>query len=98
MSGLVIDSEACIGCGRCVRACASGGIVVAGERPNRCARVTEGCVLCGSCIDACPVKAISIERDTATNASDLAAYHDIWVFAQTDERDAVAPVAYELMG
>ncbi|MFR7798203.1 MAG: 4Fe-4S binding protein [Collinsella sp.] len=28
MSGLIIDSEACIGCGRCVRACASGGIVV----------------------------------------------------------------------
>ncbi|MFR2032173.1 MAG: 4Fe-4S binding protein [Collinsella sp.] len=22
MSGLIIDSEACIGCGRCVRACA----------------------------------------------------------------------------
>ena len=35
MSGLIIDSEACIGCGRCVRACASGGIVVEGERPNR---------------------------------------------------------------
>ncbi len=47
MSGLIIDSEACIGCGRCVRACASGGIVVEGERPNRCARVTDGCILCG---------------------------------------------------
>ena len=98
MSGLVIDSEACIGCGRCVRACASGGIVVEGERPNRCARVTEGCILCGSCVDACPVKAISIERDAAANASDLAAYQDIWVFAQTDEHDVVVPVAYELMG
>lgn len=47
MSGLIIDSEACIGCGRCVRACASGGIVVEGERPNRCAHVTDGCILCG---------------------------------------------------
>lgn len=45
MSGLIIDSEACIGCGRCVRACASGGIVVEGERPSRCARVTDGCIL-----------------------------------------------------
>ena len=98
MSGLIIDNEACIGCGRCVRACASGGIVVEGERPNRCARVTDGCVLCGSCVDACPVKAISIERDAAANASDLAAYQDIWVFAQTDDHDVVAPVAYELMG
>ena len=98
MSGLIIDSEACIGCGRCVRACASGGIVVEGERPSRCARVTDGCILCGGCVDACPVNAISIERDEAAGAVDLDAYRDIWVFVQTDEHDAVAPVAYELMG
>ena len=98
MSGLIIDSEACIGCGRCVRACASGGIVVEGERPSRCARVTDGCILCGGCVDACPVNAISIERDEAAGTVDLDAYRDIWVFVQTDEHDAVAPVAYELMG
>ncbi|MZJ91675.1 electron transfer flavoprotein subunit alpha, partial [Collinsella aerofaciens] len=98
MSGLIIDSEACIGCGRCVRACASGGIVVEGERPNRCARVTDGCILCGGCVDACPVNAISIERDEAVGTVDLDAYRDIWVFVQTDEHDTVAPVAYELMG
>ena len=97
MSGLIIDSEACIGCGRCVRACASGGIVVEGERPNRCARVTDGCILCGGCVDACPVNAISIERDEAAGAVDLDAYRDIWVFVQTDEHDTVTPVAYELM-
>ena len=98
MSGLIIDSEACIGCGRCVRACASGGIVVEGERPNRCARVTDGCILCGGCVDACPVNAISIECDEAAGAVDLDAYRDIWVFVQTDEHDTVTPVAYELMG
>ena len=98
MSGLIIDSEACIDCGRCVRACASGGIVVEGERPNRCAHVTDGCILCGGCVDACPVNAISIERDEAAGAVDLDAYRDIWVFAQTDEHDTVTPVAYELMG
>ena len=98
MSGLIIDSEACIGCGRCVRACASGGIVVEGERPNRCARVTDGCILCGGCVDACPVNAISIERDEAAGAVGLDAYRDIWVFVQTDEHDTVTPVAYELMG
>ena len=90
MSGLIIDSEACIGCGRCVRACASGGIVVEGERPSRCARVTDGCILCGGCVDACPVNAISIERDEAAGAVDLDAYRDIWVFVQTDEHDTVA--------
>ena len=98
MSGLIIDGEACIGCGRCVRACASGGIVVEGERPNRCARVTDGCILCGGCVDACPVNAISIERDETTGAVDLDAYRDIWVFVQTDEHDAVASVAFELVG
>lgn len=98
MSGLIIDGEACIGCGRCVRACASGGIVVEGERPNRCARVTDGCILCGGCVDACPVNAISIERDEAAGAADLDAYRDIWIFVQTDEHDAVASVAFELMG
>ena len=98
MSGLIIDSEACIGCGRCVRACASGGIVVEGDRPNRCARVTDGCILCGGCVDACPVNAISLERDEAAVAADLDAYRDIWVFVQTDEHDTVTPVAYELIG
>ena len=97
MSGLIIDSEACIGCGRCVRACASGGIVVEASDPARCARVTDGCILCGGCVDACPVNAISIERDEAAGAVDLDAYRDIWVFAQTDEHDTVTPVAYELM-
>ena len=98
MSGLLVDTEACIGCGRCVRACASQGIVVEGVRPNRAARVTDSCIMCGSCVGACPVGALAIERDEASAATDLASYHDIWVFAQTDRDDAVAPVAFELLG
>lgn len=98
MSGLLIDAEACGGCGRCVRACASGGIVVTGERPNRCAHVTDSCILCGSCVDACPVGALSIERDEARADIDLSSYRDIWVFAQTDSTGAVLPVAFELLG
>lgn len=98
MSGLLIDAEACVGCGRCVRACASGGIVVTGERPNRCAHVTDSCILCGSCADACPVGALSIERDEARADIDLSSYRDIWVFAQTDSTGAVLPVAFELLG
>ena len=98
MSGLLIDAEACVGCGRCVRACASGGIVVTGERPNRCAHVTDSCILCGSCVDACPVGALSIEHDEARADIDLSSYRDIWVFAQTDSTGAVLPVAFELLG
>ena len=98
MSGLIVDTEACVGCGRCVRACASGGIVVEGVRPARAARVTDSCILCGSCVDACPVDALSIERDEAAGTVDLASYKDIWVFAQTDSAGALAPVACELLG
>lgn len=98
MSGLIVNTEACVGCGRCVRACASGGIVVEGVRPARAARVTDSCTLCGSCVDACPVDALSIERDESANAVDLESYKDIWVFAQTDSADALMPVACELLG
>ena len=98
MSGLSINAQACIGCGRCVRACASGGIVVEGERPHRRAHATDACILCGSCVDACPVDAITIERDEGADAVDLESYRDIWVFIQTDASDAVEPVAFELVG
>ena len=92
MSGLLIDAEVlALGCGRCVRACASGGIVVTGERPNRCARVTDSCILCGSCIDACPVGALSIERDEARDLTLTPPPIAISrVFAQTDSTGAGA--------
>ena len=98
MSGLSIDRDLCIGCGRCVRACGSAGIELRGVGRNRRAYPTDGCIMCGSCIDACPVDAISIRRDVAADAADLAAYRGIWVFAQTDAEGSVLPVAFELVG
>lgn len=92
MAGLRVDETRCIGCTRCVRACATGGI----EVKDRLARPTDACVFCGACIDACPVDAISIEREEA--GADLVAYRDIWVFVQADEHDDVLPVAFELLG
>ena len=92
MAGLRVDETRCIGCARCVRACAHGGIKV----EHRLTHPTDACVFCGACIDACPVDAISIERDEA--AADLSVYRDIWVFAQVDKGGAVLPVAFELLG
>ena len=97
MSGLIVDTEACVGCGRCVRACASAGIELAWDGPRKFARPTDSCVFCGSCIDACPVDAISIEKGDA-GAADVGDYRDIWVFAQVDEEGRVLPVAFELLG
>ena len=98
MSGLIINQDRCIGCGRCLRACGSSGIEIRGEGRARRAFPTDGCILCGSCIGACPVDAISIQKEGAANEADLAAYRGIWVFAQTDTEGVVLPVAFELVG
>ena len=94
MSGLMVDAARCVGCKRCERACAFGGIVVEG----RLARPTDACTLCGGCVEACPVDAI--ERDEAGERSgrNLSAYRDIWVIAQVDAEGALLPVVFELVG
>lgn len=96
MSGLMVDAARCVGCKRCERACAFGGIVVEG----RLARPTDACTLCGGCVEACPVDAISIERVEAGEGPgrDLSAYRDIWVIAQVDAEGALLPVVFELVG
>ncbi|WP_368285296.1 FAD-binding protein [Enorma massiliensis] len=96
MSGLMVDAARCVGCKRCERVRAFGGIVVEG----RLARPTDACTLCGGCVEACPVDAISIERDEAGERSgrNLSAYRDIWVIAQVDAEGALLPVVFELVG
>ena len=96
MSGLMVDAARCVGCKRCERACAFGGIVVEG----RLARPTDACTLCGGCVEACPVDAIAIERDEAGEGPgrDLSVYRDIWVIAQVDAEGALLPVVFELVG
>ena len=92
MAGLQIDAARCIGCTRCVRACATAGIEVV----DRVARPTDGCVLCGACVEACPTGAISIER--ASESADLSRYRGIWIVTERDASAALAPVAFELAG
>ena len=91
MTGLVIDAQACRGCGRCVRTCASGAL----QMDGRLARMNDACVLCGMCVDACPFDAIEIVREPAQD--DVKACRDVWVFAQAADGQAL-PVAFELVG
>lgn len=99
MSGLAVDTERCVGCARCVRACAFGGI----EVRDRLARPTDACTLCGACVEACPTGALAVERDVTgaapgrLDARGLAGFRDIWVVAQRDAAGAVLPVAFELI-
>lgn len=51
-----IDTERCIGCGRCVADCVGSNLLV----EDGTARVKGRCILCGHCVAVCPTAAVSI--------------------------------------
>ncbi len=89
---LLIDTEACIGCGLCEDNCPFEAIHVVDGK----AVVNDSCTLCGTCVDHCEVAALAIERDEG-EAIDLAAWSGIWVFAEY-RGGKVAQVTNELLG
>ena len=69
-----IDEEACIGCGRCVRACHESAIGMV----NRKARLLRDdyCDALGDCLPACPVDAIHfVEREAEAFDPEAVAEH-----------------------
>ena len=52
ITGLKLDKEKCINCGKCAKAC--GMVINPVEKQNS----TE-CIRCGKCIDVCPTKALT---------------------------------------
>ena len=59
---LLIDTEKCIGCGKCARMCMKNNIVI----ENRKAKETgAGCLECSHCVSSCPKGAIRLREKEA---------------------------------
>ncbi len=55
---VVINADACIGCGACTGGCPVGALSMNDEGKSVC---DEGsCISCGACVGTCPVEAISL--------------------------------------
>ena len=87
--------EKCVRCGACVKVCPFGAI----DQPERKALPTidlTKCTLCGACVAACKFDAIAMKEKAAATI-DLAAYKDVWVFAEQYD-GTIQSITYELLG
>jgi len=90
---LLIDIDACTGCGLCEANCAFDAIHVV----DGYAEVNENCTLCGACVDSCEAHALKIDGEEREEIDDLSAWSGIWVYAEY-RHGRIAPVTYELLG
>jgi electron transfer flavoprotein alpha subunit len=90
---LLIDIDACIGCGLCAANCAFDAIHVV----DGVAEVNDNCALCGACVDVCETGALQIEGREQGQGDQLSAWSGIWVYAEY-RHGRVAPVTFELLG
>ena len=94
MALLMIDSQACIGCGACVAVCPFAAL----DMVDGIAVVNDDCTACGACIAECPVEALSLpERQTVGGTPDAHSYQGVWVWVEQFEGCA-SSIAWEMMG
>lgn len=54
---VIIDTNKCIGCGKCVKVCVAHNIAMNHKKAKT---KLDDCLMCGQCTAVCPMKAISI--------------------------------------
>lgn len=57
-ANLKIDTDRCVGCGRCISLCPMRNIDMDAE--NNCAKSSNKCTMCYRCISQCPTQAITL--------------------------------------
>jgi len=92
MALLLIDSDLCIGCGKCVEVCPFFAL----RLEDGIAVVNEACTACRACVDTCPVDALELPVDgTAPFASNE--YRGVWVWVEQFQGVA-ASISWEMLG
>lgn len=84
--------DKCNGCKLCVKSCPYGAIKIFEKK----AVIKGNCTLCGACVQVCPEQAI-VFKGKKSKKTDTLDYEGVWVFAE-QRNDAIASVAYELLG
>ncbi len=90
---IIIDSEKCRGCKKCITACPFDALYM---EDKLAVLKPEECRVCGACVKACPFKAISQQVKEGPAKPSLDDFKGIWVFAE-QHHGKVQEVAYELV-
>ena len=84
--------EECVGCGLCEAACPFGAI----ELKNDVAVIKDNCTGCGACVSSCPNEATVSDEAGEGEATGLAAYKGVMVYAEQYNGN-VQKIAYQLL-
>lgn len=93
MALLIIDKEACIGCGACVDVCPFGALALVDD----VAVVNDNCTACAACIPECPVEALALPEREREGTADLENYEGVWVWIEQFQGQAQG-ISWEMLG